>query len=70
MYGVAAHIPTDKDAPKTPFADKEYHEFWNKKYEEAFKGNPQQFETRLTDKKGNLVVREIFLNPSRGVSFF
>ena len=63
MYGVAAHIPTDKDAPKTPFADKEYHEFWNKKYEEAFKGNPQQFETRLTDKKGNLVVREIFLNP-------
>ncbi len=63
LYGVTAQIPEDKDAPKIAFASNEYHQFWNKKYEEAFKGKPQKFETRQFDKNNNLVVREIYLNP-------
>ncbi len=63
LYGYTPRIPDDKHAPKIKFGPDEYHDFWNKKYEEAFKGKPQQFETELRDKKGNLVVREIFLNP-------
>ncbi|MBK9477299.1 MAG: PAS domain S-box protein [Bacteroidetes bacterium] len=63
MYGVSAQIPDIKDGPKIKFATDEYHEFWDKKYNEAFKGIPQQFETQLIDKNGKLVIREIFLNP-------
>jgi PAS domain S-box-containing protein len=63
LYGIRPQVPEDKQAPKLKFANDEYHEFWNKKYQEAFKGNPQQFETRLYDKNNHLVVREIFLNP-------
>jgi len=63
MYGVAAQIPETKDSPKIKFASDEYHDFWDKKYSEAFKGIPQQFETQLVDKNGTLVIREIFLNP-------
>ncbi len=63
LYGIIPQITQDKDAPKIKFAPNEYHEFWDKKYEEAFKGKPQQFETRQYDKNNNLVVREIFLSP-------
>ena len=63
LYGYTPVVPQDKNAPKVKFSTDEYHDFWDKKYEEAFKGRPQQFETQLKDKNGKLVVREIFLNP-------
>ncbi len=63
LYGKTPQIPENKKEPKIKFAPEEYHDFWNKKYEEAFRGIPQQFETRQYDKNNKLVVREIFLNP-------
>lgn len=63
LYGVIPQVQENKNAEKIKFASDEYHDFWNKKYEEAFNGKPLQFETRQLDKRGNLVVREIFLNP-------
>jgi PAS domain S-box-containing protein len=41
----------------------EYNTFWIKRYEEVMKGVPQHFETKLIDKFGGVVWREIFLNP-------
>lgn len=40
-----------------------YNQFWIGKYESVFKGNSEYFETELIDKNGELVWREIFLNP-------
>ncbi|MEW6469239.1 MAG: PAS domain S-box protein [Bacteroidota bacterium] len=44
-------------------SDEQYNEFWDSKYKETFRGNPQHFETSLTDKNGNTSWREIYLNP-------
>ncbi len=41
----------------------EYNNFWIKKYESAFKGEPQYFETQFFDKEGAESWREIYLNP-------
>ncbi|HEY6161897.1 MAG TPA: PAS domain S-box protein [Bacteroidia bacterium] len=45
---------------------RDYNALWNKKYEAAFKGLPQHFETSMPDKKGNVAWREIYLNPIFG----
>jgi len=42
---------------------KEIRQFWETKYEEAFKGKVVHFEWRQKDKKGKDVWRDIFLNP-------
>lgn len=47
-------------------SSEEYNIFWNKKYEEAFKGHPQHFETNISDNLGNEEWREIYLNPIPG----
>lgn len=44
-------------------ADPEYQDFVLKRYEEAFNGNPQHYETRFTDKSGGELWRETYLNP-------
>jgi len=41
----------------------EYNNFWIKKYEKAFAGEPQYFETQFFDKEGIESWREIYLNP-------
>lgn len=37
--------------------------FWDKKYDEAFKGKKVEFITERINKKGNRIIREVFLNP-------
>jgi len=40
-----------------------YDDFWNRKYEEAFQGNPLHFEIKLKKDNGEEVWKDIFLNP-------
>jgi len=61
-YGVEAYIGLSMvqgDTISTP----EYNKFWIEKYNNVFKGNSEYFETKLIDKNGELVWREIYLNP-------
>ncbi|HEY0030351.1 MAG TPA: PAS domain S-box protein [Bacteroidia bacterium] len=44
----------------------EYNNFWIKKYESTFAGNPQYFETQFFDKEGTESWGEIYLNPIFG----
>ncbi|HEY8402494.1 MAG TPA: PAS domain S-box protein [Cytophagaceae bacterium] len=44
-------------------SDEEYHDFVNQKYQQAFEGVPQHFETKDTDKDGKPIWRETYLNP-------
>ena len=44
-------------------SDTGFNEFWESKYDEAFMGKSQHFETSLTDKKNITTWREIYLNP-------
>lgn len=44
----------------------EYNNFWIKKYESAFAGYSQYFETQFFDKEGTESWREIYLNPIFG----
>jgi PAS domain S-box-containing protein len=64
-YGVQARVGQVINKGKM-VSSREYNSFWNKKYEAAFNGLPQHFETSLADKKGNVFWREIYLNPIFG----
>ena len=44
----------------------DYNNFWRSKYELAFQGTPQHFETSIIDKDGKESWREIYLNPIAG----
>lgn len=44
----------------------EYNDFWTKKYELAFQGQPQHFETSLKNSEGKDGWLEIYLNPIYG----
>jgi PAS domain S-box-containing protein len=44
-------------------SDKSYNDLWIKKYENAFAGKAEYFETRFLDKKNNETWSEIYLNP-------
>lgn len=61
-YGVDARIGLSMitgDAISTV----NYNNFWIRKYESAFTGEPQYFETQFFDKDGTESWREIYLNP-------
>jgi len=62
-YGIYPELNTDHTSSKKHFADKEKHDFWNMKYNDAFEGKMVHFETETKDKKGNRIYREVFLNP-------
>lgn len=61
-YGVKAELGLDMVSGDT-VSTEEYNRFWINKYDAVFKGKPDYFETKLIDKHGNLVWREIYLNP-------
>lgn len=63
MYGVRPEINKDPLKPRKLFASKDYHGFWQEKYEQVFKGFPQNFETNTLNKNGERIFRDIFLNP-------
>jgi PAS domain S-box-containing protein len=63
MYGVRPEINKDPLKPRKLFASKDYHGFWQEKYEHVFKGVPQNFETNTLNKSGERIFRDVFLNP-------
>jgi PAS domain S-box-containing protein len=66
LHGTEPEINTDPERPRKLFAEKEYHEFWEGKYREAFQGRPIRFETDRADRNGQRVCNEIFLSPVFG----
>ena len=63
LHGVRPEIDTEPDRPRKKFASESYHDFWEKKYAEAYNGKPIRFETDLLDKGGERVCNEVFLSP-------
>jgi len=63
LHGKRPEIHTDPNTPRKLIASQEYHTFWEKKYEHAFKGKPMRFETDRLDQNGERVSNEIFLSP-------
>lgn len=61
-YGINASIGLSMISGAS-VSSNEYNNFWLKKYENAFLGQPQYFETEFIDKDGNESWREIYLNP-------
>lgn len=66
LYGNRPEVNTDPDRPRKLFAPPDYHQFWETKYAEAFRGLPVRFETELRAKDGERVCNEIFLSPVFG----
>ena len=64
-YDKKAEIKKDTKG-KLRFSDEEQHSFWDKRYSEAFKGNAQYFISKKNNKKGEEIVKEVFLNPIYG----
>jgi PAS domain S-box-containing protein len=65
LHGSTPVINMDKNTPRELFASKEYHDFWQAKYADVFKGNAARFETDLLDRNGERVCNEIYLSPVR-----
>jgi len=66
LHGTEPEINTDPKKPRKRFADKDYHDFWEAKYQEAFEGRTTRFETERNDVDGQRVCNEIFLSPVFG----
>ena len=52
-----------KDNLSQQFLSNKIYKLWEERYKKAFKGKPQQFETKLKDGKNNISWKQIFLNP-------
>lgn len=61
-YNVEARIGLNMVKGET-VSSEDYNRMWVEKYERVFKGHSDYFETKLIDINGNLVWREIYLNP-------
>jgi PAS domain S-box-containing protein len=61
-YGIEAHVGLSM-VTGAAVSTQEYNNFWIKKYESAFAGFPQYFETQFFDKNGTETWREVYLNP-------
>jgi PAS domain S-box-containing protein len=48
---------------KIRVSEKSEHDFWDEKYESSHNGKQQHFITDKLDKKGNRIIKEVFLNP-------
>src|SRR5690554_697521 len=66
LYGKKPILDKGKGEPKDKFAPKEYHDFWNRKYNEVFStGKSLFFQTKTKDQDGKVYFREIYLRPIR-----
>ncbi|MGB3525927.1 MAG: PAS domain S-box protein [Flavobacteriales bacterium] len=63
LHGTTPRINLDPLSPRELFAPREYHDFWQAKYEEVFKGETVRFETDLIDVNGQRVCNMIYLSP-------
>ncbi len=63
LHGKAPQLNTDPTKPRELFAPPDYHDFWRKKYDEAFAGQVVRFETDRIDRSGKRVCNEIYLSP-------
>lgn len=63
LYGKRPQLNKELTRPQNHYASLEYHNFWNGKYEEAFKGKAIDFITERTTTSGKKVFRQIFLHP-------
>jgi PAS domain S-box-containing protein len=61
-YGIEVYIGLSMIAEEM-ISTNEYNNFWVQKDKAALKGERQHFETKLIDKQGNIIWREVFLNP-------
>jgi PAS domain S-box-containing protein len=62
-YDILPRLNGDRLSSKVRARNTDYQQFWKEKYQHAFEGEPQHFETCLTTKAGQTIWREIFLNP-------
>ncbi|MFN3404410.1 MAG: PAS domain S-box protein [Cytophagaceae bacterium] len=63
-FGIHPEIFTGNENPAIMMlANKEYHDFVNERYMEAFEGKPQHFETKSGEESGEVIWRETYLNP-------
>lgn len=60
LYG---RRPKIKDNQISRAESKSIQPFWNEKYKEAFAGKKIEFITERTTKKGERIIREVFLSP-------
>jgi PAS domain S-box-containing protein len=65
MYKVQPYVGLPLTSGRMVSTD-DYNDFWHKKYELAFQGVPQHFETSMSDNEGKVTWREIYLNPIYG----
>jgi PAS domain S-box-containing protein len=61
-YNIDVHIGLNM-AMDEMITSNEYNNFWMQKDKAALKGERQHFETKLHDKNGDIIWREIYLNP-------
>jgi len=63
-YKIYPEIDLNSENPKVlMLCDEEYNTYTNEKYNQAFQGKPQHFETKTTDENGADIWLETFLNP-------
>lgn len=66
LHGIRPMLGSDPNRPRRITSTKEYLQFWEKKYDEAFSGKALRFETDQLDTDGYRVCNEIFLSPVFG----
>lgn len=62
-YGKIAETNLHKKNKKTRVSSKEEEKFWDEKYNNTYKGKQQHFITDKKDKRGQRIIKEVFLNP-------
>ncbi|MCX6295166.1 MAG: PAS domain S-box protein [Bacteroidetes bacterium] len=68
-YGIRANVGLSMISGDS-VSSQEHNNFWIKKYERAFAGEPQYFETQFVEKDGHESWSEIYLNPISDESGF